>query len=187
MILLYWAVSFSFTFLMRIGDGLYDKLSNEEISKTVWESINSQKGQNLHQALGNASESLVKTALLKKSLDNVTAIVLSFSNLESFFQKTLDSKATIPISPLSRFEQPHIPLSSSQSSTPTNYLKPNPPREISLFSRKDHSKIFTKTIDNGNGNQLIDSRQPSLSEHTPKNFLPRINSTKHSLILANHN
>ena len=55
-------------------------LSNEEVIGIVWNTINSRKGKNIHETIKLASEDIIKEALMKRSLDNVTAIVICFSN-----------------------------------------------------------------------------------------------------------
>jgi len=82
-------------FIVLGCDGIYDKLSNEEVSKVVWDTMNDESLTNFHQALGAASENILKKALLSKSFDNVTAIVLGFSNLENHFN-SLRSLSTVP-------------------------------------------------------------------------------------------
>ena len=66
------------------GDGIYDKLENEEIINTVWDIIKTKGSQtnNVHELLKYCVEGIIKEALLRKSLDNVTAIIIAFSNLE---------------------------------------------------------------------------------------------------------
>lgn len=65
------------------GDGIYDVLSNEEVIGIVWNTINSFKQRlNIHEIMKLASESIIKEALIKKSLDNVTALVVCFGNFE---------------------------------------------------------------------------------------------------------
>lgn len=63
------------------GDGIYDVLSNEELVEIVWNSVKSRKKLSLHEAMKFAAEDIIKEALLKKSLDNVTALVVCFNNL----------------------------------------------------------------------------------------------------------
>lgn len=55
-------------------------MTNEEVIGVVWNTINSRKGKNIHDTIKIATEDIIKEALFKKSLDNVTAIVICFSN-----------------------------------------------------------------------------------------------------------
>ena len=68
-----------------LGDGIYDKLSNEEIIGSFWDSVKKKEAKNIHEGLKLGVESIIKESLLKKSLDNVTAIIVAFSNLEYKF------------------------------------------------------------------------------------------------------
>jgi len=64
-----------------LGDGIFDVLSNEEVVEIVWSTVRSKKAKTLHEAMKMAVESIIREALLKKSLDNVTAIIVCLNNL----------------------------------------------------------------------------------------------------------
>ena len=68
--------------LILKGDGIYDVLSNEEVIGIVWNTINSKQKLSIHEVMKFAAENIIKEALIKKSLDNVTALVICFSNLD---------------------------------------------------------------------------------------------------------
>ena len=61
-------------------------MTNEEITETVWNSLNSKKAVNLHELLKTAVQDLIKEAMLKKSLDNVTALIISLNSLDYKFR-----------------------------------------------------------------------------------------------------
>ena len=71
-----------------IGDGIFDKLSNEEVAECVWMSVRdvseSQEENStmvsLHSQLGMGVEYILKNALLRRSLDNVTVVVIGFES-----------------------------------------------------------------------------------------------------------
>jgi len=64
---------------------VFDKLANEEISGTVWKKWADKRDGNIHTALKNGVEHIIKESMLKKSLDNVTGILIGFSHLESYY------------------------------------------------------------------------------------------------------
>jgi serine/threonine protein phosphatase PrpC len=75
--------------LPYLGDGIFDKLSNEEVAECVWMSVrdvaDSQlESQNqsvvIHTQLGMGVEYILKNALLRRSLDNVTVVVIGFES-----------------------------------------------------------------------------------------------------------
>lgn len=47
----------------------------------MWEAYSKEKTRNLHEFSGKAVENMMREALLHKSLDNVTAVMISFKNL----------------------------------------------------------------------------------------------------------
>jgi serine/threonine protein phosphatase PrpC len=76
------------------SDGIFDKLSNEEVSECVWMSVRDVNREsnlesshpmiNVHKQIGMGVEYVIKNALLRRSLDNVTVVVIAF---ESFQKK----------------------------------------------------------------------------------------------------
>ena len=76
--------------ISQLGDGIFDVLSNEEIAEIVWSIVKSKKAKTLHEAMKMAVEAIIKEAMLKKSLDNVTAIIICLSNL-GYKPKTSES------------------------------------------------------------------------------------------------
>ena len=60
-----------------IGDGIFDKLSNEEVIKAVWQTpLGAVKS--VHDFTGKAIENVMKLSLQRKSFDNVTVVMLGF-------------------------------------------------------------------------------------------------------------
>jgi protein phosphatase 2C family protein 2/3 len=69
------------------SDGVFDKMSNEDMAKCVWDSCetnkwqqnpNSKPAQSVHQQCGLAVESVLKNSLYRQSLDNVTVVMVAF-------------------------------------------------------------------------------------------------------------
>ena len=72
-------------FIVIGSDGIFDQLSNEEVSKYTWMSFRkNQTDKNLHSMCGTAVDIIIKTSLAKKSLDNVTCLLIALPNLERF-------------------------------------------------------------------------------------------------------
>jgi serine/threonine protein phosphatase PrpC len=76
MILYYWDVNQPF--LIK-GDGIFDKLTNEEVAECVWD-INDGLS-NYHQIGGKAIESIIKNCFIKKSTDNLTVVFIGFQKM----------------------------------------------------------------------------------------------------------
>ena len=67
-------------FIILGCDGIFEKLDSEEVVEVAWKAIR-KTSTNVHDACGNAVSSILKTSMMKKSTDNVTAILISFSDL----------------------------------------------------------------------------------------------------------
>ena len=89
-------------FIVMASDGVYDKMSNDDIVKCVWESCdrnkwqqnqNQKASQSVHQQCGLAVESVLKNALYRQSLDNVTVVMIGFQNFKrKVFGKSKNSE-----------------------------------------------------------------------------------------------
>jgi len=183
------------------GDGIYDKLSNEDITKIVWETMNDEGLSNYHQALGAASENILKKALLSKSFDNVTAIVLGFSNLENYFNsfRTISQnpsrKGTMVTSPSSTISRSALVDRMAFSPLPLplplalNTLNPLPvPHKLKKLNNlsnleNPHKSSLTdsRTGYNDESRSLSPANKDLLySEASPKGYLPIIKGVKSS-------
>lgn len=92
------------------SDGIFDNLTNEEISKCVWLSqsfdyfnytlnnnnfnLNNNNNElfNLFNKItGESNDMILKASMLKKSFDNVTSILITFNNLENAFKENINN------------------------------------------------------------------------------------------------
>ena len=111
-------------FIILGCDGIFDKLSNEDTSSCVWNSVtidnkDQKLAQNVHQQSGLAVESILKNALYRQSLDNVTVVMIAFQN----FKRTVFGKSKHSSSDRS-------PLKTQIQSTSSNHtLKQPEPHE----------------------------------------------------------
>jgi protein phosphatase 2C family protein 2/3 len=85
-------------FIVLGCDGIFDKLTNEDINKCVWLSCDAakiaranqlQSNENaniqpisVHQFCGLGVESILKNSLYRQSLDNVTVVMVAFHNFK---------------------------------------------------------------------------------------------------------
>jgi hypothetical protein len=77
-------------------------MSNEDMSKCVWDSCDRNKwqqnpnyrpAQSVHQQCGLAVESVLKNSLYRQSLDNVTVVMIGFQNFKRIvFGKSKNSE-----------------------------------------------------------------------------------------------
>lgn len=61
---------------------MFDKLSNDEIIKTIWNYKSNSDYKNIHEFLSKTTSNLMKEAMIKKSLDNITVVLVSFKHLK---------------------------------------------------------------------------------------------------------
>ena len=65
-------------FLGLASDGIYDKINNKEFIKCVWNAIHDSRQSDAHQQIGRGVEYILKNSLLRKTLDNVTVVLVAF-------------------------------------------------------------------------------------------------------------
>lgn len=76
-------------FLILGCDGIYDQLSNEDIIKCVIMSQQDNiKKKTLHHQVGLSVDFILKSSMSRKTLDNVTCVVLAFENYEKQFNSS---------------------------------------------------------------------------------------------------
>jgi len=74
-------------FLVMGCDGVFDKLTNEKVSETVWETVDFYKDRYASDPstyefiLGECVNNVLRRAMLSRSEDNLTVILLCFRNL----------------------------------------------------------------------------------------------------------
>jgi serine/threonine protein phosphatase PrpC len=64
-------------------DGIFEKMKNKEIIDSLWKVINNPSSSQIkdsHHLSGILVENLIDTCLLRKSTDNLTAVMISFKN-----------------------------------------------------------------------------------------------------------
>jgi len=84
-------------FIVMCSDGIFDKLSNKEVVQCVWNSVKNERALNVHQQCGIGIETVIKNALMRRSLDNVTTLMIAFSNFKkvAFGDKKDGSKPSL--------------------------------------------------------------------------------------------
>ncbi|MDR3737158.1 MAG: PP2C family protein-serine/threonine phosphatase [Acidobacteriaceae bacterium] len=82
-------------FIVMGSDGIFDRLSNKDVVQCGWIGVGQEKASNVHQQCGVASDAVIKNALLRRSLDNVTSVVIAFANFRrrTFPEEDAEPKA----------------------------------------------------------------------------------------------
>jgi len=63
-------------------DGIFDKLSDKDCVDCVWNTIKTIENPDIHESLGQGAECIMKNALNRRSLDNVTVVLVSFTGFK---------------------------------------------------------------------------------------------------------
>jgi len=63
-------------------DGIFEKIGNEETLKSVIQKANVPGESNVHERCNAAVDKVLVTCVKKKTLDNITAVFISFNGFE---------------------------------------------------------------------------------------------------------
>eukprot|EP00331_Platyophrya_macrostoma_P031276 CAMPEP_0176444504 /NCGR_PEP_ID=MMETSP0127-20121128/23103_1 /TAXON_ID=938130 /ORGANISM="Platyophrya macrostoma, Strain WH" /LENGTH=561 /DNA_ID=CAMNT_0017830027 /DNA_START=36 /DNA_END=1721 /DNA_ORIENTATION=+ len=146
----------SHDFIILASDGVYDKLSSKECIRTVWNTIREGKNQTTQEKCASGVEELVKEAMARQSLDNVTAVMISFSELVT--QRKNTSFLTSDKS--SQFSENENSLSNSWVVKETErQTEESPPQKQPKIIRKEvhHRKALTFFTTNKPPSELVAS------------------------------
>ena len=71
-----------YDFVLLGCDGVFDKLTNKEIIDQIWKTARSSTGS-IHAISGQCAEMTLKLSLAKRTLDNVTAVMVTFGSFKN--------------------------------------------------------------------------------------------------------
>jgi protein phosphatase 2C family protein 2/3 len=80
-------ISKKYDFILIASDGVFDKLSSSDVIRTVWSAFDSSTLQ-FHEACGQSVKKVLEEALVRRSLDNVSAVLIAFKPMLQTFQET---------------------------------------------------------------------------------------------------
>jgi len=74
--------------IIGIGcDGIFDQLTNNEVIEGAWmTTAEGVKAKNIHLQCGLAVDMIIKSALARRTFDNVTVVMVAFKNFEKIFK-----------------------------------------------------------------------------------------------------
>lgn len=72
----------SYDFIALGCDGIFDKLSSQDTVRCAWNTLHCEKTDTIHSQCAIAVDSIIKNALYRRSLDNVTSVIIGFSNFK---------------------------------------------------------------------------------------------------------
>jgi serine/threonine protein phosphatase PrpC len=75
-------------FLLLGCDGIFDQLSNKDTVDCVWMTMDSStKAADLHSQCALACDMVMKSSLVRRTLDNITVLMIAFENFETSYNK----------------------------------------------------------------------------------------------------
>ena len=168
-------VTESHDFITMGSDGIFDKISNRETVQWMWNSLRDEKTTNVHEQTGKGVEWIIKNSLFRKSLDNVTVVIITFGNFDRVFNgeegKTSESTTLAKETKSKASKNKAQSISKKKPTlTKTFYSKPSGFKDISNHRRVDsggkkaHSKILDHISKKKRTNSQKDSRNKSPEE-----------------------
>ena len=135
-------------FLVLGCDGIFDQISNIEILDCVWMTMSeTTRTNNINTQCALGADMIMKSSLVRRTLDNVTIALIAFQNFEKVFNETLvkSAKRTETYSPKSSFylynviENKENPIlqdsTSNHTSEPAIIVYPNKNKNASVSSK----------------------------------------------------
>lgn len=78
--------------MVKVGDGIYDQLSDQEVTECIWLSLQETiREKNIHLQCGVAVDLVLKSSLIRRSLDNVTCVLIVFDNFEKCYNNNISN------------------------------------------------------------------------------------------------
>jgi protein phosphatase PTC2/3 len=74
-------------FVIIGSDGVFDRLNNREIIQSAWSQIAYCKETSPHRQAANAVENILNAAFMRRSLDNLTIVLIAFNNFSEALQR----------------------------------------------------------------------------------------------------
>jgi protein phosphatase 2C family protein 2/3 len=82
-------LSRKYDFILMASDGIFDTLSNSDVIRTIWNAFNSPKisSMTFHLACSESAKAVLEESLARRSLDNVTAVLIVFKSMLDTFEE----------------------------------------------------------------------------------------------------
>jgi protein phosphatase PTC2/3 len=75
-------------------DGIFDKMSTEDVIKEVWKPLQQREGPlsipgqgTVNEVCGYSAERVIRACMIKESLDNLSVIIIAFKNFSKYIEK----------------------------------------------------------------------------------------------------
>ncbi|KAL4467053.1 hypothetical protein ABPG74_010650 [Tetrahymena malaccensis] len=93
-------------FIVLASDGVFDKMTSKEVIQSVWN--NEEISENVHKQCSVAVESILRDSLNKRSLDNVTVVMIAFNNYKIKLFGNQEKKNKPILEERKNFQQPAL-------------------------------------------------------------------------------
>lgn len=86
----------NYDFIILACDGVFEKLSNQEVVNAVWSSSRvANNGQpdnrSIHEKCGHSVDKILHVSAFKRTFDNITAVMIAFENFENIAGQSVEN------------------------------------------------------------------------------------------------
>ena len=152
----YFCIDEEIDFLVMGCDGIFDQLSNEEVSECVWSTCENDKMKkedideydvtNVHEQCLVGVDMIMKSSLMRKTLDNITVVLVAFKNFEEEINQRLGTVRE-------DFQYGNLPINITES-----YLDEHLATEPSYNYQHEKIKLKSGLKQNENNDTSIKSK-----------------------------
>ena len=152
-------------FIVMGCDGIFDQMSNKDVVDCVWMIFKQQASANtIHAKCGKAVDLIIKSAMMRKSFDNVTCLLVAFKDIKSLLSQNAKKNNTV--------NSKIVAKSTSFKEYKGNY-------ELSKMTNNNQKN--NSSMNNNSNNSNNNTYQPS------SNYTSNIKITKSYNTLSNKN
>lgn len=100
-----------YDFILLGCDGIFDKLTDQQVIKAVWESARKRfknRDTSIHLISGAVVETVLKLSVEQKTADNITVVMVCFKNFKKSLKRELGVIENIPDTEDTHEDQPVV-------------------------------------------------------------------------------
>lgn len=149
-------------FIVMGCDGIFDQMSNKDVIESAWMIFNQQVSSNnngtsnnsIHSKCGKAVDLIIKSAMQRKSFDNVTCLLIALKDFKNLYDtaKSISNTITHIISPLNNI--------------PTSYKEYKGNYELSKYSSSSSNDNQSSGNKNNTSNSSLTNVNSENSHYT---------------------
>lgn len=143
-----------------LGDGIYDKMENQDVVKSVWDST-IERESDIHKQSAAAVEKLMKDSLIKKTMDNITVVMVTFEGFEKKIFPAPGEELNLEA------EKVYQPLQRSLLANSSHY---NTPSQKSFLNTSNERQTFASSVGRKYENPFSSSFDYTVSSQLEKQW-----------------